>query len=108
MRHLSNQCPFTIAPRIDSIAPAAPSRAFTVTGYLFQHADFTADAVQVYIADTLLALAGASPPAAGQYFIASPSQLDIQVPAQYVAGELLPLRIFINGAESAPHWIEVS
>ncbi len=107
IEHLSNQCPFAVTPRIDGIAPVAPARNFTVNGYIFQHADLPTEAVQVYMADTRLErVVGA--PAAGQFSVASPSQLQVQVPAAYGAGETLPIRIFVNGAESAPRWITTS
>ncbi len=103
---LSNQCPFTITPRVDSIAGPVAS-IFTVTGYVFQHADLSSDDVQVFIGGNRLALTTANPPLAGEFRVDSSTQLRFRIPTEVDPGNV-PFRVFINGAESAPRWITVT
>ena len=101
----SNESPFVIAPRIDAISPPNGAGAVVVTGRIFQHASLPDDAVQIYVGTARLAggIAGALEP--GEFAVDAPTQLTLRLPAGLVGGQLLALRIFVNGAEAAPHWI---
>ncbi|MEO1515419.1 MAG: Pvc16 family protein [Bacteroidota bacterium] len=99
IRHLSNQCPFTVVPRIDSIsAPVAD--VYTLQGHRFQHPDLSPDDIQLYIGQQQLTLS-AGGLADGQFRIVSANSLEFRL----TIGRDLPVRLFINGAESPPRWI---
>lgn len=106
IRHLSNQCPFTITPRIDAINGPV-GNVFTVDGYIFQHSDLFEEEKQVYVGDNRLEGVAAAPPGAGQFFVVDQNHLQLRLPAGLTSGQHLPLRILINGAESAPRWLSV-
>ena len=101
----SNESPFVIAPRIDAISPPDGAGQVVVTGRIFQHASLPDDAVQVYVSTARLTggLAGAL--GQGEFAVDSPTQLTFRLPAGLVGGQLLALRIFVNGAEAPPNWI---
>ena len=107
----SNKTPFTITPRIDSVGDPDPDGNLTVTGFRFEHADIAAEDVEVYIsAEPLVAgVEGALNP--GEYSITTDaiteiSTLTLQLPTGTSSG-FVPFRLIINGAESAPVWVEV-
>jgi len=111
----SNEVPFTVAPAISSppynaTAKEAPAGSATVTvvGGPFQDAALPAGSVQVIVGPEPVPLQAVGPPAAGNFSIASPTQLVIQFPiAQLNSGDVLPLRVIVNGAENAPRWVQV-
>lgn len=106
--HSSNQFPFSVMPRIDSISPLSGpgGTTFTVTGYLFQHADLAIDDIEIYIRDLRITLDvnGLFDP--GEFRITSPTVLEFRTPLLFSAG-LAPVRIMINGVESPPNWITI-
>jgi len=106
VEQLSNQCPFAISPRIDEIDQGNPvSTTVTISGY-----SFTGE-ISVYISDRKLKAVTGSPNA-GEFEIVSTTQLIVKLPASDLNGNLyshgisLPIRIFVNGAESPPNWIK--
>ncbi len=102
-RHVSNQFPFSVMPRIDTVTDNGGG-AFTITGYLFQHADLDPEEVQIYIGENRLDSSTTAPPGANAFFIANASTINFQLPAGLPAGSL-PLRVMVNGIESPPRWI---
>jgi len=113
--HNSNECPFMISPRIDNISAPDPNNILTVRGYIFRHAALPVSAVSVYLSDARLTWR--SPPNPlnpGEFTVADPPPgeilpiLQFRLPAGLVSGQVVPVRIFINGAESPPNWITIS
>ena len=102
--HLSNDCPFTITPRIDSTSLAV--NVVTVDGYIFEHTELKEGAVQVYLGENRLTLDEDGTLDPGEFEVVNPLQLRFKLPAGLDPG-FYPLRIFVNGAESPPNWIEV-
>jgi Pvc16 N-terminal domain len=103
----SNETPFTILPRIDALTPPTPAGNVTVTGFIFQHPDLPAAALQVYVGENRLEARAAGPLNPGQYTVSGPTSLDLRLPADLPSNTLTPFRLLINRAESAPLWIRV-
>lgn len=103
----SNETPFTITPRIDTISAPDASGNVTVTGFRFQHADIAAEDIQVFLGIDPLSIGTAGALNPGEYAITDTGILELRLPAGTSPGHI-PLRLLINGAESAPAWIEVS
>ena len=103
--YLSNESPFVIAPRIDAISAPDAAGEVVVAGRLFQHASLAADAVQVYAGTARLAVGAAGALAPAEFVVDTPTQLTLRLPSGLTPGQLAPLRIIVNGAESAPHWV---
>lgn len=103
----SNQIPFAIAPRVDTITFPG-----TLTGRWFNPAVLPGDAVQLFVgADRLARItpnppppAPPNPPGAGQFQVISDTALQFRVPATAVSGTLVPIRVVVRGVESAPRW----
>lgn len=112
--HNSNECPFMISPRIDNISAPDPNNIVTVRGYVFRHADLPVSAVRVYLSDARLAWQPPPNPLnPGEFTVADPPPgetlpiLQFRLPAGLTSGQEVPVRIFVNGAESPPNWITI-
>lgn len=103
----SNQFPFSIAPNIAPIPPVVAGSKFTITGFLFQDPDIPAGAIQIILGSTQLVQSAAAP-LAGEFQVTGATTIDIKLPASAVAGNILPLRILVSGAECAPNWVTVT
>lgn len=108
----SNATPFTITPQVKDIKPKEPpypGEIVTVNGYTFKQPVPNAPAldVQVYLGPTGLNLSSAVPLKRGEFRVKNGSTLELRLPKELKAGDVLPLRILVNGAESAPNWIKV-
>lgn len=103
----SNETPFTITPRIDTISAPDGSGNVAVTGFRFQHTDIEAEDIELYLGMDPLAVGTEGSLNPGEYAIADASNLELRLPAGTDAG-FLPFRLLINGAESPPAWIEVT
>jgi len=103
----SNQTPFTITPRIDSISAPDLSGNVAVTGFRFQHADIAAEDVQVFLGSEPLVGGTAGSLNPGEYAVSDASNLELMLAAGTAPGHI-PFRLLINGAESPPAWIEVT
>ncbi|MCP4623538.1 MAG: DUF4255 domain-containing protein [bacterium] len=112
--HNSNESPFTISPRIDDISAPDPNNIVTVRGYIFRHAALPVSAVSVYLSD--VALTWRPPPdplTPGDFIVSDPPPgetlpiLQFMLPAGLTSGQEVPVRIFVNGAESPPEWITI-
>jgi hypothetical protein len=122
VEHLSNQCPFTVTPRIDSIiTPIAPATTFTVKGYAFTIPDpanpllkLGITELEVYVERVRLIRTTNAVAVAGEFRVnLVTGNLELTVPNDKpgeieLSGKTVPLRIFVFGAESIPHWIQVS
>jgi hypothetical protein len=99
--------PFLILPRIDSVGGPDGTGRFTIDGAIFQHPDLASDAVAVYVSDARLdgGTAGALNP--GEFAVLDAATIAVRLPAGLTPGEALPVRVFVNGAESPPWWVEV-
>ena len=112
IEHLSNQCPFAISPRIDSISALDANNVSIITGYTFQHTDISPDAVLVYFGNTKLEskTTGALNP--GEFKVTGLLTLEMRLPNvdahgnAFESGKFYPIRVFVNGIESPPKWIE--
>lgn len=102
----SNQFPFLVAPRIDSISPVSGigGDPFIVKVYLVQHADLLPGDIQVFIGEEQLLFKSAGVLNPGEFKITAIDQLELRAPAILAKG-LVPVRILINGVESTPNWI---
>jgi hypothetical protein len=115
--HISNECPFTITPRIDSISAPDPvnNNIITVKGYIFKHTGIGPKEVHVYVGEVRLVkrTAAASDLIPGEFTVVDPPapgalpELKLQLPTGLASGQHIPLRIFVNGVESPPKWITV-
>lgn len=109
----SNEIPFTVAPRIttpayNAVAVASPMQIVTVLGGPFQHADILPENVRVIIGPEPVPIEPSAALTAGHFEIANAGELRIQFPiAGLTSGQILPLRVIVNGAENAPRWVQV-
>lgn len=117
-KHVSNECPFAITPRIDKIIGPA-SGEWTVKGYIFKDPNPPSipppkpppipavKDVQVYIGHTKLKPNKGGALNTGEFKIINALSLKIKPPLNLNQGDH-PLRIFVNGAESPPNWISIT
>ncbi len=105
--HKSNESPFLIVPRIDSITgPTGSDPVVTVQGYIFQHADLDAESLEVYIGSQMLQEVGGAV-SAGEFTVNSSTEIQLEAPSGLISGQHYSLRIIVNGAESQPAWIQI-
>ncbi len=107
----SNEVPFTVAPSVTTpahnVVATAVGNVVTVTGGRFQHPDIAKENVRVTVGAVSIPLQPSGPLTAG-HFEVSATQLKFQFPiAGLTPGDVLPLRIIVNGAENAPRWVRV-
>jgi hypothetical protein len=105
--HLSNESPFAILPRIDAMSAPDATGVFDITGYVFQHADLDPADVIVYVSDARLAAGTAGALAAGEYAITAADTIEARLPTGLTPGDDVPVRVFVNNAESLPTWVTV-
>lgn len=104
IHHSSNQFPFSVMPRIDSVtARAGSAGVFDIAGYSFEDADIIDDDIQVYIGEIKLNNDIAGSP---QYQVTDNRTMNINIPST-IRGQHLPLRIMVRGIESEPRWITI-
>lgn len=118
VRYDSNRCPFTVTPSIDLPIASAVAGIYTITGSFYPTNTSSSPEVEVYTGiyslrrhvfheDTDPDLS------VGEFEIVdglNPTdsvQIRLIVHEDLTVGTLVPLRIFINGAESPPVWIIV-
>ncbi len=102
----SNEAPFIVSPRIDSISLPDPAGVVTVTGTTFQHPDLPIEAVEMFVGPHKVLLKVGAILNAGEFEIVNPTTLRFRYPIDEVnPGETVPFRLIINGAESAPNWV---
>jgi len=103
----SNQFPFSITPNIAPVPSQPAGSTFIVTGFLFQNPDILAGSIQIILGANQLEQTNVAP-TAGQFRVTGPTTMDIKLPLSAVAGNILPLRILVNGAECSPNWVTVT
>jgi hypothetical protein len=81
---------------------------FTVTGGTFEHADLDPDAVRAYLGGTQLVPGTSGSLQPGEFAVTAATTIEMRFPAGAVPGSFVPVRIVVNGAESAPMWIQVA
>jgi hypothetical protein len=107
IERLSNETPFLIVPAVTTLGPVSPSGVFTVTGGVFQDPALPSAPLRVYLADTQLEPGTAGALAPAEFAILDAEHLELRLPSGLVPGDVVPLRIVFNGAESPPRWVEV-
>ena len=102
----SNETPFVVTPRIDSISAPSVAGIVTVTGTVFQDAAIPIEAVEVFVGANKLPLKGAGPLNPGEFEVLNATKLQFRFPIPGInSNETVPFRLIINGAESAPNWV---
>lgn len=118
--HDSNECPFAITPHINNISLPDASGVVTVQGYIFRYPNPLPvpppelAVVQVYLGETLLVKGTVGSLNPGEFAVVDPPPPPVVLPtlqfrllAGLASGQFIPLRIFVNGAESPPNWIMI-
>jgi hypothetical protein len=104
----SNEAPFVVTPRIDSISAPTPAGIVTVNGAVFKDIDLPVDAVELFLGAKAIPLKGGGPLGPDQFEVVDETTLRFRFPvAGLNSGDVVPLRLIINGAESAPNWVTV-
>lgn len=114
LKHVSNECPFAITPRIDEITGPANGE-WTVEGYIFENPNPppvpppipAVKDVHVYIGHAKLKPNEGGALNTGEFKIVTALSLKIKPPSNLSQGNH-PVRIFVNGAESPPNWITIT
>jgi Pvc16 N-terminal domain len=103
----SNQTPFVVTPGIASVSPV--NQIVTVAGGIFPDDNFKPPyTIEVFVGGQLLTRVKAGSLGAGQYEVVNANQLRFQFPIpNLISGSVVPFRLIINGAESAPNWVTV-
>jgi len=99
--NVSNQFPFTITPRIDSVTGPAANKV-TVKGFVFIDPSLNPSEVDVYAGQNRLTV-NSSP----GFTINTATQITIDLPPGFTSGQQVPVRILIAGTESPPEWITI-
>jgi hypothetical protein len=121
-KHLSNECPFVITPRIKITKPLNVNDEWTIEGYIFKDpsppsppppgappAIPAISEVQVYVGVFKLELNKTGSIKAGEFRIVNASELKLRLPTTLDLNQQNhPIRVFVNGAESPPEWIDVT
>jgi hypothetical protein len=101
----SNETPFVVTPRIDSISAPTAAGIVTVTGTVFQDVAIPTEAVEVFVGSNKLPPKAAGPLNPGEFEIVNATTLRFRYPIPGIASnDTVPFRLIINGAESAPNW----
>lgn len=108
----SNEVPFTITPTVSNpaynVVAMAVASIVTITGGPFQHADILPEAVSVVAGPAVIPLEPTAALTPGHFEVISATQLRFRFPiAGLASGDVLPLRIIVNGAECSPRWVQV-
>jgi hypothetical protein len=107
--NLSNSVALTIAPRVTALpATLAAGVTGTLAGRRFDPAVLIDDQVQMFVGPARLIRRAVPPAAAGEFRVVNASDIEFRLPAGVAVGEVLPVKLVVNGAESAPRWITVA
>ena len=111
----SNEVPFTISPHITNPAynvvavAAGPQNIVSITGGVFEHAEVTPENVRVIVGPEAIPIETTAALTPGHFEIVDATQLRFRFPiAGLTSGQVLPLRIIVNGAENSTRWVQVS
>jgi hypothetical protein len=102
----SNETPFIVTPRIDTISAPTAAGVVTVTGAVFQDPALSVEAVETFVGSNKLPLKAPGPLNPGEFEVVNVTTLRFRYPIAGInSNETLPFRLIINGAESAPNWV---
>lgn len=102
----SNETPFVVTPRVDAISAPNAAGIVTVTGAVFQDPALSIEAVEVFVGANKLPLKAGAALNAGEFEVVTATSLRFRYPiARISSNQTLPLRLIVNGAESAPNWV---
>ena len=105
INHLSNECPFAISAKIDTVEFSSAEFA-GVDGYLFSYKDPVSlkeqISIQVYLGNSKYQPGSDN----GCFSIADEKTISIHLAKDIETGNY-PVRIFVNGIESPPNWITI-
>ena len=102
----SNETPFVVTPRIDTISPPDAAGIVTVTGATFEDPDLDIESVETFVGPQKIPLKAAAALNPGEFEVVNPTTLRFRYPiAEVNSGDTVPFRLLINGAESAPNWV---
>lgn len=104
---LSNQATLAIAPRILALTFAAGVGTITVDG--FEPHLIALNELMLFAGSDKLTRTATNPPPAGAFFTpaappASTDKIRFRLPAGTPTGTIVPIRLVVRGAESAPRW----
>jgi hypothetical protein len=104
----SNETPFVVTPRITGIGVPDAQGRVVVQGGIYQGAGIAPDAVEVYVGPQKIPLRAGAVLNPGEFEVQDANNLRYRYPiAGLNAGAVVPFRLIINGAESAPNWVTV-
>lgn len=99
---LSNQFPFIISPRIDRITEEGD--LLRIQGAGFQPDDaLNPDRLMLFLGTNRLTMTNENPPTAGTFRLLSRTEILFNRSGS-PPGQQRPLRLLVNGADSAPNW----
>jgi len=106
---LSNSTGFVVAPKITALpATLAPGVNGSLTGRRFDPAALAGDLVQMFVGPERLTRRTVALAAPGEFRVTGVGTIQFRLPAGVTAGEILPVKLVVNGAEAAPRWITVA
>jgi hypothetical protein len=127
--YTTNETPFVVSPRLDTITGPDAQNLVKVDGFIFKYEITDPQtgtkknlvSLQVYVNDIRLRLAKTvanlkqgeygihepPPPQAPQLHLRLPKPQDLPPPLNYGGDNYQPLRVLVNGAESQPRWTKV-
>lgn len=103
--YLSNETPFTISPTAK--LTMGPAGEVTIDGCLYQGSGILPDGIRLYVGGNCLNVGDPAALNPGEYAIVSDVQIHLKLPDGLTPGEFVPFRLIVNGAESAPAWIQI-
>jgi hypothetical protein len=102
----SNLTPFTVVPLITAILPPDLSQRVVVQGGVFQDAGIGVDAIDLFVGPQKLTPKAGATLNPGEFEVLDPATLRFRYPIAGVnSGDVMPFRLIVNGAESAPNWV---
>jgi hypothetical protein len=99
----SNAAAIQIAPALDTLTDLGGG-GVRAEGGPYDDPGLDPDAVEVHVGTDILARVNAAP-GPGEFRVVSPDRIDLALPGGLASGAALPLRIFVNGAETPPHFV---
>lgn len=106
---VSNSVGFVVAPRITGLpATLAPGATGVLNGRRFDLTALPDDRVQMFIGPDRLTRRTTAPSGDGQFRVQNVGAIQFRLPAGVTSGDVLPVKLVVNGAEAAPRWIRVT